>query len=43
MLEVEVEVEVDERWLVEVEVEVEGRRSYIARRKVLFAACERKE
>lgn len=42
MLEVEVEVEVDERWLVEVEVEVEGGRSYIARRKVLFAACERK-
>ena len=39
----EVEVEVDERWLVEVEVEVEGGRSYIARRKVLFAACERKE
>jgi len=42
-VEVEVEVEVDERWLVEVEVEVEGGRSYIARRKVLFAACERKE
>jgi len=43
VLEVEVEVEVDERWLVEVEVEVEGGRFHIARRKVLFAACERKE